>query len=150
MDTGFDRAFSAIGYFFKSIGLSGVFEYLFNTFSTVPAIIALLMAALVLSIVAGVAIYALQRREISAHLHALSVAMDEQSRLMEKMRRTLADVMEVLASLETATRTRARTEQGPSPGFYTGTNVSTSALREELELLKAEITAELSADPSAE
>jgi len=41
-----------------------------------------------------------RRRELTLHLHALTEAMDEQSRLMERMRRSLTDIMEVLVSLE--------------------------------------------------
>jgi hypothetical protein len=122
-----------------------VFDYLSNILTTVPGIVALLLGALIVCLVLGTAFY-LQYRNISMHLEVLSEAMDEQSRLMEKMRRTLADVTEVLVFLQAATRYRARTEHTASAN-PSNAGASASALRQELELLKAEISSELTFEP---
>ena len=146
---------------FWGSGLSGLVQYLSHAFSTVPGAAMLLLGALVLgifAIMATIAIYAERRRDISMDLRTLSEAMDEQSRMMEKMRRTLTDITETLASLESASHHRTRAEaagaanpNGPShnPPFTLGSDLA-SALREELELLKAEISSDSSVGPSAD
>jgi hypothetical protein len=119
-------------------------------FKSMPGMAGLLAAIAVLAgFIVVLALEAARRRELSMHLHVLSEAMDEQSRLMERMRRSLADIMEVLVSLESESRFHAQNlpthaeEAGP-----TVNSVSASALRQELELLKAEMSAELSAGPT--
>jgi hypothetical protein len=92
----------------------------------------------------------------------LSEAMDEQSRLMEKMRRTLSDVAETLVSLEAATRYRSQADEAGANFERQNPNTANlgssspldmnvaSALREELELLRAEISSDLSVERSAD
>ena len=153
MGTNLGTTFSAIGDFLRQTGIPGALQYLANALTTVPGLVAMSMGALVFCIIMGVVFYSAQRREIEAYLQALSEAMDEQSQQMEKLRRTLADVMEVMVSLEASSRYRARTEPrteqsvGATPP--PGTGVS-AALREELELLKAEMAAELTSGPAVE
>ena len=132
------------------MGLSDVVQYWSNAFKSVPGMAGMLAVLAVVGVLAVViGIEAARRRELSMHLHALSEGMDEQSRLMERMRRSLTDIMEVLVSLESESRFRAentpaeRSEAGPAVN-----PVSASALRQELELLKAEMSAELPAGPT--
>jgi hypothetical protein len=115
-----------------------------------PGMAGLLAALAVLGIFAVViGIEAARRREMSMHLHALSEAMDEQSRLMERMRRSLTDIMEVLVSLESEARYRAENAPAGRGEAEPAVNpASTSALRQELELLKAEMSAELPVGPT--
>jgi hypothetical protein len=134
----------------KQMGLSDVAQYWSNVFKSMPGMAGLLAALAVLGVlVVVIGIEAARRRELSLHLHALSEAMDEQSRLMERMRRSLTDIMEVLVSLESESRYRAentpadRNEAEPAVS-----PVSASALRQELELLKAEMSAELPVGPT--
>jgi hypothetical protein len=119
-----------------------VLDFLANTLTTLPGILILcLLGLLVISIMVGVYTYSAWR-EVSLHLHSISLAMDEHSRLLEKMRRSFADVMEVAVALEATPRQRAWTEPDPSPSS------SAAGLREELELLKAEISSDLSVGPA--
>ena len=110
----------------------------------------LLAAAAVLGILAVVlAVEAARRRELTMHLHALSEAMDEQSRLMERMRRSLTDIMEVLVTLESEPRYRPQNAPAAQEDGATASNPAlASALRQELELLKAEMSAELPVGPT--
>jgi hypothetical protein len=132
------------------MALSDVVQYWSNVFKTMPGMAGLLGALAVLGVLAVViGIEAARRRELSMHLHALSEAMDEQSRLMERMRRSLTDIMEVLVSLESESRYRA--ENAPADGNEAQpavNTVSASALRQELESLKAEMSAELPVGPT--
>jgi hypothetical protein len=160
MGSGLHAIFASIASFWGN-GFSGLVQYFSNAFSTVPGAVTLLLGALVigiLAIIATIAIYAERRRDIAMDLRTLSEAMDEQSRLMEKMRRTLIDITEALAALESAGQHRMRIEaattahpNGPThnPPFTLGPDMA-SALREELELLKAEISSDLSVGPTAD
>jgi len=75
----------------KQMGLSDVAQYWSNVFKSMPGMAGLLAALAVLGVlVVVIGIEAARRRELSLHLHALSEAMDEQSRLMERMRRLFA------------------------------------------------------------
>ena len=95
------------------MGISDVIQYWSNVFALVPGVVVLLLGVLLVAVV-GIWIYSARRRDLSMHLHALAEAMDEQARLMEKMRRTLTDIMEVLVSLESEQRYRGRGEQSPA------------------------------------
>ena len=132
------------------MGFSDVVQYWSKVFASLTGMTGLFVGAAALGIFAVVLILeAARRREMSMHLHALSEAMDEQSRLMERMRRSLADIMEVLVSLESESRYRVQSapvSQESTPAV--GDPEATSALRQELELLKAEISAELPAGPT--
>ena len=132
------------------MGLSDVLQYWSNVFKSMPGMTGLLVALAVLAAIAVViGVEAARRRELSMHLHALSEAMDEQSRLMERMRRSLTDIMEVLVSLESEARYRAENAPADAPQAAPTVNpVSASALRQELELLKAEMSAELPVGPT--
>jgi hypothetical protein len=132
------------------MGLSDIVQYWSNVFNNAPGLAGFLSAAAVLIVFAVVlGVEAARRRELSLHLHALSEAMDEQSRLMERMRRSLTDIMEVLVSLESEARYRAQsTPAAPEDAMAGSDPVAASALRQELELLKAEISAELPVGPT--
>lgn len=137
--------------------LAGVWQGISQTFANVP-LAGYLLPLLALCIVVIVVGEVFQRRVMMQHLQMLSEATDEQSRLIERMRRSLSDIMEIVVSIESASRQRARTEQALAP---TGANVNapTSAaasppangnagalaasLRQELESLRAEFEAEL-------
>ena len=84
MGTGINSVMLSIVEFSNRVGLSGVFEYLSNPFTTVPGVMAFLLGALSVSIIFGIAFFR-QNQKISVRLETLSEAMDEQSRLMEKM-----------------------------------------------------------------
>ena len=132
------------------MGISDVIQYWSNVFALVPGVVVLLLGVLLVAVV-GIWIYSARRRDLSMHLHALAEAMDEQARLMEKMRRTLTDIMEVLVSLESEQRYRGRGEQSPGAASDRGTpSLSVTALREELESLKAEISSDVYVGPSAD
>ena len=136
----------------EQLGRSDVVQYWSNVFKSMPGMAGLLVALAVLAAIAVViGVEAARRRELSMHLHALSEAMDEQSRLMERMRRSLTDIMEVLVSLESEARYRAENAPTDAPQAAPVVNpVSASALRQELELLKAEMSAELPVGPTLE
>jgi hypothetical protein len=161
MGTDLTTILASIGAFWGT-GFSKLMEYLSSVFMTSPGLIILLLGAAILGIIAAIAIRSERGRDSSTDLRALSEAMDEQSRLMEKMRRTLSDVAETLVSLEAATRYRSQADG--SGANFDGPNLNTanlgssspldmnvaSALREELELLMAEISSDLSVEPSAD
>lgn len=113
-----------------------------------PQSIALLLGAAFLCTI--IAVYFLQRRDISAKLEALSEAMDQQSRNIERMRQSLVEITQVLVMLRAAPR-RESGEQLPAeePGVEEPREVQISepaaaAIRQELELLRSEILADLS------
>ena len=132
------------------MGISDIAQYWSNVFNTTPGLAGFLSAAAVLIVFAVVlGVEAARRRELSLHLHALSEAMDEQSRLMERMRRSLTDIMEVLVSLESEARYRAQSvAPAPEDAMAVSDPVAASALRQELELLKKEMSAELPLGPT--
>lgn len=136
----------------EQMGLSDVVQYWSNVFKSMPGMAGLLVGlAVLVAIAVVIGVEAARRRELSMHLHALSEAMDEQSRLMERMRRSLTDIMEVLVSLESEARYRAESAPPDSPQAAPPVNpASASALRQELELLKAEMSAELPVGPTLE
>ena len=134
------------------MGLSNVVQYWSNALTALPGMTGVLLAVLALAVFAVIlGVEAARRREVSMHLQALAEAMDEQSRLMERMRRSLTDIMEVLVSLESETRYRG---QSASNGIEATPDVTppnpalASALRAELESLKAEMSAELPVGPT--
>jgi hypothetical protein len=108
-----------------------------------------------------------QRRAMMQNLQMLSEATDEQSRLIERMRRSLSDIMEIVVTIEHASRQRARAEHAaPLPAAEMNAEASppvnakahanpntdalAASLRQELESLRAEFGAELADAPPRE
>lgn len=108
--------------------------------------LALLISAVLLVCVIGTGFfYFRQLRELAQHLHALSEIMQEQSRAIDSMRRTLEDALDVLASLQVPHPVRGQ-PAAPADGGIPLRSESVALLREELESLRAEILAEASGD----
>ena len=138
--------------------LAGVWQGIGQTFANVP-LAGYLLPLLALCIVVIVVGEVFQRRVMMQHLQMLSEATDEQSRLIERMRRSLSDIMEIVVSIESASRQRVRAEQAAPPAVANvngATSVAANppppngnagalaaSLRQELESLRAEFEAEL-------
>jgi len=123
-------------------------------FATVPPFAAYLLALLAFCLAVAVIGEIFQRRAMMQHLQMLSEATDEQSRLIERMRRSLSDIMEIVVTIEHASRQRARAEQAAplpaanedvttAPAAIPSPNALAASLRQELESLRAEIGADL-------
>ena len=139
------------------IDLAGAWQNLIQTFANLPLagyLLPLLGLCLAVIVVGEV----IQRRAMMQHLQMLSEATDEQSRLIERMRRSLSDIMEIVVAIENASRQRARAEQvaplpaanvnasasaTATPSANPNSNAMAAALRQELESLRAEFEAEL-------
>jgi len=147
-----------------NIGLAGLWQNISANFATLPPFAAYLLALLAFCLAVAVIGEIFQRRAMMQHLQMLSEATDEQSRLIERMRRSLSDIMEIVVTIEHASRQRARAEQAaPLPPANTNTATSTNAtpnatptatanaladsLRQELESLRAEFEAEVPEAP---
>ena len=132
---------------------AGMWQSVGQTFANVPLsgyLLALLCVCLAVIVIGEV----IQRKAMMQHLQMLSAATDEQSRLIERMRRSLSDIMEIVVAIENGSRQRARAEQvAPLPPATANAPVSEPAntngsaiaesLRQELESLRAEFEAEL-------
>jgi hypothetical protein len=136
---------------------AGMWQSVGQTFASVPLsgyVLALLCVCLAVIVIGEV----IQRKAMMQHLQILSAATDEQSRLIERMRRSLSDIMEIVVAIENGSRQRARAEQvAPLPSATSNAPVSAPAsapantngsaiaesLRQELESLRAEFEAEL-------
>src|SRR5436190_2726187 len=98
-----------------------------QTLANVPLagyLLALLCLCLAVIVIGEV----IQRRAMMQHLQMLSAATDEQSRLIERMRRSLSDVMEIVVAIENGSRQRARAEQvAPPPPAASNPPASASA-----------------------
>ena len=152
------------------IGLADLWQNITSSFGSLPPFAGYLLALLALCLAVAVIGEIFQRRAMMQHLQMLSEATDEQSRLIERMRRSLSDIMEIVVTIEQTSRQRARAEQAaPLPAVNTNTNtpanpnantnVSANAnantntnalaasLRQELESLRAEFEAELPEAP---
>ncbi len=122
-------------------------QFVTSLFATTPVIqlvLAGLAGLLLICMLAGIATSSVRQREMLEHIHAISESLDEQSRAIEKIRRSLGDVMEVVISIETASRQHVKTEQGTGALEAAIPGESVLALRQDLESLKAEIAADLS------
>jgi len=132
---------------------AGMWQSVGQTLANVP-LAAYLLALLCLCLAVIVIGEVIQRRGMMQHLQMLSAATDEQSRLIERMRRSLSDIMEIVVAIENGSRQRARAEQvaplppatlnapASAPANPNG-NAAAAALRQELESLRAEFEAEL-------
>jgi len=144
------------------IGLAELWQNISASFASLPPFAGYLLALLALCLAVAVIGEIFQRRAMMQHLQMLSEATDEQSRLIERMRRSLSDIMEIVVTIEQTSRQRARAEQAaPLPAVNTNTNTpantntnanaNTSALaaslRQELESLRAEFEAEVPEAP---
>ncbi len=151
------------------MGLGGLWQSITATFANLPPFAAYLLALLALCLAVAVVGEIFQRRAMMQHLQMLSEATDEQSRLIERMRRSLSDIMEIVVTIEHASRQRARAEQtAPLPASSPNTSVASNAnvtaatnantntsalaasLRQELESLRAEFEAETAPAPQHE
>ena len=128
-------------------------------FANLPPFAGYVLAFLALCLAVAVVGEIYQRRAMMQHLQMLSEATDEQSRLIERMRRSLSDIMEIVVTIEHASRQRARAEHAaPLPAAETNaepapaasaniinnnTSELAASLRQELESLRAEFGAEL-------
>jgi hypothetical protein len=137
-----------------NITLAGMWQNLTANFANLPPFAGYLLALLAFCLAVAVIGEIFQRRAMMQHLQMLSEATDEQSRLIERMRRSLSDIMEIVVTIEHASRQRVRAEQAaPLPAVNAPTNTTTSAdastnvlaasLRQELESLRAEFEAEV-------
>jgi hypothetical protein len=130
-------------------------------FASIPPFAGYLLALLAFCLAVAVIGEIFQRRAMMQHLHMLSEATDEQSRIIERMRRSLSDIMEIVVTIEHASRQRVRAEQAaPLPAVNTNPAASANAapnaipnaladsLRQELESLRAEFEAEVPEAPS--
>src|SRR3982750_800335 len=90
--------------------LAAVWQYISDSFANLPVAGYLLpLLALCLSVIVISEVF--QRRAMMQHLQMLSEAADEQSRIIERMRRSLSDIMEIVVAIENASRQRARAVQ---------------------------------------
>lgn len=148
------------------IGLADLWQNISSNFASLPPFAGYLLALLALCLAVAVIGEIFQRRAMMQHLQMLSEATDEQSRLIERMRRSLSDIMEIVVTIEQTSRQRARAEQAaPLPAANTNTNTPANAnapantntsantsalaasLRQELESLRAEFESELPEAP---
>jgi hypothetical protein len=140
------------------IGIAALWQNIVDSFANLPPLAGYLLLLLALGLSVAVIGEILQRRAMMQHLQMLSEATDEQSRLIERMRRSLSDIMEIVVTIENTSRQRARAEQA-APLLAANPNATSSAnpnpnsnvlaaqLRQELESLRAEIGAELPEGP---
>jgi len=132
------------------IDLAGFWQSLGNPFTNLPPAAGYMLGLLGFFLAIIVITEFFQRRAMMQHLQMLSEASDEQSRRIERMRRSLADIMEHVVALENASRVQAVPEQAPPPaipsqsmGVSVSQNNSAAALRQEIESLRAEFESEL-------
>ena len=140
-----------------NIELAGVWQNITANFANLPPFAGYLLALLALCLAVAVIGEIFQRRAMMQHLQMLSEATDEQSRLIERMRRSLSDIMEIVVTIEHASRQRARAEHAaPLPAaemnadsappvnasihanINSNANTLAASLRQELESLRAE------------
>ena len=146
-----------------NIALASIWQNITASFATLPPFAGYLLALLGLCLAVAVIGEIFQRRAMMQHLQMLSEATDEQSRLIERMRRSLSDIMEIVVTIEHASRHRVRVEQAaplptaetnpdatPAANTNTNSNVLAASLRQELESLRAEFGAELAGAPPRE
>lgn len=141
-----------------NIELASLWQNITASFANLPPFGGYLLALLAFCLAVAVIGEIFQRRAMMQHLQMLSEATDEQSRLIERMRRSLSDIMEIVVTIEHASRHRARAEQAaPLPAAEAdanpladanvdadpNTNTLAASLRQELESLRAEFGAEL-------
>jgi hypothetical protein len=138
--------------------ISAALQNISASFANLPPFAGYLLALLAFCVGVAVIGEIIQRRAMMQHLQVLSEATDEQSRLIERMRRSLSDIMEILVTIEHASRQRVRAEQAaPLPAATAtntvadaNTNVLAASLRQELESLRAEFGAEVAEGPRRE
>ena len=135
---------------------AGMWQSISQTFANLP-LAGYLLPLLALCIVVIVVGEVFQRRVMMQHLQMLSEATDEQSRVIERMRRSLSDIMEIVVAIESASRQRARSDQvvplpagnvnasassATNPPANSNASALAASLRQELESLRAEFEAE--------
>lgn len=137
-----------------NLGIPALWQNIVDSIASLPPLAGYLLSLLALCLFVTVIGEIIQRRAMMQHLQMLSEATDEQSRLIERMRRSLSDIMEIVVTIENTSRQRTRAEQAaplpiaaPSANVSANTNALAASLRQELESLRAEIGGELPEGP---